>query len=543
MTATTKNSGVKTMEIVPTGSGISAEINAGFAFFLDCVVNLFVMAGILIFAFDFPAEIVYGRIIPGCIVGILVGNLLNVQYTRSLVAKTGNKGLTAIPLGIDLPTIIGVCFFILGPQYASNVAEMGATEAGLHAWKIGIAATVWLGLIKFVLSYFGRAMQNELPQMALVGTMAGIATVWLGANAILGAFTLPEVGLISLIIMAFALIGGHKLPLSMPGAVIAIIVGTIAYYLFAVAGYGNGYELKDIPELTPALPMPTLAGFTGIGGGVTAYLGIIFPFALLIAASAVNVVAGAKIVGDDFDPRRTVQMDAGTTLIMALFGGTAQTTPYFGHTTYKRMGATSHYSLGAALLITVGGFFGVVAFASQLIPAGVLTPILVVVAADILRLAFTGGDVHRAPALLFAIIPGILYYTHTKIGELLNAIRMGLQDSGMTVEQVVGSTWLNNHALLGALSSGYVLTSLIWGSMIVWILDRQLIRAAGAAFFAAIVAFFGVIHSVLSSSGMYLPWNLVAADGAIQLPYQFATAYLMAGLLLLFLHLMPKEES
>ena len=528
-------------EQIKPGSQISADINAGFAFFLDCVVNLFVMAGILIGAFDFPAEIVYGRIIPGCIVGIMVGNLLNIHYTRQLARRTGNNSLTSIPLGIDLPTIIGICFFLLGPQYVSNVEEMGALAAGEHAWKIGIAASVWMGLIKFGLSYFGRAMQTELPQMALIGTMAGIATVWLGANAILGAFALPEVGLISLMIMAYALIGGHKLPFNMPGAVMAIIAGTLAYYIFAVVGYGNGYELKTVPDLTPALPMPTLAGFTGLAGGVTAYLGIIFPFALLIAASAVNVVAGAKIVGDDYDPRRIVQMDAGTTLIMALFGGAAQTTPYFGHTTYKRMGAGTNYALGAALLITIGGFIGVIAFASQLIPSGVLTPILVVVAADILRLAFTGGDVHRAPALLFAVIPGILYYAHTKIGELLNAVRSGLDGTGLKLDQVINANWSASYALLGALSSGYVLTSLLWGSMIVWILDRQLVRAAGAAFFAALAAFFGIIHSVLASSGMYLPWNLLPGEGAIHLPYQFATSYFIAGLLLLFLHMTTKK--
>lgn len=526
------------------GSQSFKDMNAGFAFFLDCVVNLFVLAGILQFAFGFPEEVLFGKIIPGCIMGILIGNIANFWYTRRRVRLIGNEALTSIPMGVDLPTILGMCFFILGPVFLDNKEALGDIGAATKAWHVGMAATLWMGFIKFGLSFFGRAMQRELPIMALVGTMAGIATVWLGANAVLGTFALPEVGMLSLGVMGFALIAGHTLPLNMPGAVIAIILGTIVYYILALTGAGNGYELITAPAVSPELPTLSLAGLPlMLTNEVTGMLGIIFPFALLIAASAVNVVAGAKIIGDDFDPRHVVQIDSGSTLVMALFGGVAQTTPYFGHTTYKRMGARTNYALGTALVITILGFTGLIAFASKMIPTSALSPILIVVAADIIRLAFTGGDVRHAPALLFAIIPGILYYAKVKVDELYGAISGVITDSGDKIQAVIGESWLNGYALLNTLSSGYILASLIWGTLIVWIIDRQLIKAAGAAFTAALLTYFGVIHSVLGTNGMYLPWTLSASDGPIHLVTQFTTGYAIIGLLMLVFHFAIKEED
>lgn len=527
--------------ILGGGSGpvsqFAGDMNAGVAFFLDFVVNMFVLAGILAGGFGMPVEYVFGKIIPGAIMGILIGNLLMYWVRRETEARTGNEKLTSVPLGIDLPTVFGMAFFIVGPTYVLGVDSLGSEAAANQAWIMGMAATFWMAGIKFILSFFSRIMQHGLPQMALIGAMAGIATVWLGAEAIYGIFELPEIGILSLAIMAFALIADHKLPMNLPGAIIAIVIGTTIYYIIAVVGSVDGYVIKELPAVTPALPMPTLAGLFAVFGSVTNYLGIIMPFALLIAASGVNVVAGARVLGDDYDAIKVVRLDAVATAISALFGGVVQTTPYFGHATYKRMGARSNYALGAAFVVTAGGLLGVVAFASQLIPAAVLKPILVVVASDILRLTFTGGDVRHAPALLFSIVPAILNYSYTKVSDLYGRI-------GEAAQQALSQDWVNGYILLGVMSRGYILTSLIWASMVVWIIDRKMTRAAGAAFTAALCTKFGIIHSVLGSAGMYLPWNMPELGGAELLVDRVALGYLIAGVMLLaFGYFKSNEKS
>jgi len=517
-------------------SQLASDMNAGVAFFLDVVVNMFVLAGVLMGTFGFPGDVIFGKIIPGAVAGILAGNLAFNWLARKTIRETENEGITSIPLGLDLPTTFGMAFFVVGPAYGIGLETMDSAEAANQAWIIGMAATLWMAVIKFILSYFGRAMQHELPQMALIGAMAGIATVWLGAEAIYGVFELPEIGILALIIMAFSLIAGHKLPFNLPGAVLAIVVGTAIYYILAFAGAGDGYVVQTMPDFSPAIPLPTLDGITGMFGIVTNYIGIIVPFALLIAASAVNVVAGAKIVGDDYNPATVVRLDSAATAIGAIFGGVVQTTPYFGHATYKRMGARTNYALGAAGAMTVVGFAGAVAVASKIIPAAVIKPILVVVASDIMRLAFSGGSVRHAPALLFAIVPAILNYTHTKVSGLYFMLDAKAQAG-------LGADWMAGYMLLGAMARGYILTSLVWAALVVWVIDGKMLRAAVAAFAAAVFTEFGIIHSVLGSSAMYLPWAIPDLGGYETLPHRIAGGYFIAGVMLLLFAMMKKEGS
>ena len=62
----------------------------------------------LIGIFGFPAEVVFGRMFPGTALGVLVGNLLYTWMARRLMVKTGRNDVTAMPLGLDAPTSIGM---------------------------------------------------------------------------------------------------------------------------------------------------------------------------------------------------------------------------------------------------------------------------------------------------------------------------------------------------------------------------------------------------------------------------------------------------
>lgn len=62
---------------------------------------------------------------------------------------------------------------------------------------------------------------------------------------------------------------------------------------------------------------------------------------------------------------------------------------------------------------------------------------------------------------------------------------------------------------LRVLSNGYILTRLLWGALVVWIIESRFKAAACIGFICSALSFFGVIHSVLPNSSMYLPWQLV----------------------------------
>jgi AGZA family xanthine/uracil permease-like MFS transporter len=544
MSAAAANSGGQT----PLTQKYSGDINAGFAFLLDCVVNLFVLSALLSI-FGFPMEIIQTRIIPGALLGIVVGILLNVRMARRIAKETGNPNITAMPIGLDMPTTVGVTLTILGPLFLILKSELGdVQEAAKITWYVGMASTVWMGLIKFGLSFFGHAIQRLLPISALLGAMVGVAIVWLGANAVLGVFTAPEVGLIALAVMIYALIGGFRVPGALPGAVAAVLLGTLVFYVMGAAGLMDGFAWPQVSGLALYVPLPTFGGLEQLFGRALFYMAIIVPFALLITASTINLTAGANLLGDDLKSGELIRVDASATIIGAIFGNVVQTTPYFGHATYKRLGARTAYAIGVAAALTLGGMIGVIGFLIDVLPDAAIKPILIVVACDIVRLAFKGVQVQHSPAVAFAVMPAILNFAFVKVSELMSHVESGIEQLqsaaaslNAAAQQVITQSaafvpadWLQGYILLGALSRGYILTGLLWAAVVAFVIDRQFMRSAYVLMISAALSLFGIIHSVLPDSAIYFPWHLeLAHPAAADLPYHLAAGYLLAGLTIL----------
>lgn len=528
--------------------GGSGDINAGFAFLLDCVVNLFVLSALLA-SFGFPLDLIQSRIIPGALVGIIVGNLMSVRLARRVAHRTGNPNVTAMPLGLDLPTTVGFAVAIVGPLFLALQARgLSVSEAATMAWYVGMAGTIWVGLIKFGLSYFGGLIQRILPMAALLGSMVGIAIVWLGANAMLGVFSLPEVGLLSLGIMVYALIAGHKMPAALPGAVAAILFGTAVYYLMGGVGLLDGFTWPQPNGLGIAFPLPSLGGIEQLFGETIFYLAVILPFALLVTASTINLTAGANLVGDDLKSGELIRADAVGTIAGALFGGVVQTTPYFGHPTYKRMGARTAYSLGVALVLAIGGILGVIQFLIDVLPDAAIKPVLIVVACDIVRLAFKGVDSDDSPGVAFAAMPAIIAFAHVKVGDLYRAMETGLAGardafsaSGdaagaamLQAQVMLPAAWQHEYALMGAMARGYILTGILWAAAVSYVINKRFKEGAAALLIAGGLSLFGIIHSVLDNSAIYLPWNLSLESSFLtSLPYRFAAGYALAALVII----------
>ena len=530
------------------GQRFTGDINAGFAFLLDCIVNLFVLSTLLSI-FGFPLEIIQTRIIPGALVGIVIGILLNVRMARRIVRETGNANITSMPIGLDMPTTVGITLTVMGPLFLILKGELGdPEEAAKIAWYVGMASTIWMGLIKFVLSFFGGLIQRLLPISALLGAMMGVAIVWLGANAILGVFTMPEVGLIALAVMIYALIAGAKVPGALPGAVAAILLGTIVYYGMGAVGLMEGFAWPEIAGMAFYAPIPSFGGPEVLFGRSLFYMAIIVPFALLITASTINLTAGANLLGDDLNSGELIRVDAAATIIGAIFGSVVQTTPYFGHATYKRLGARQAYALGVAVVLTLGGVTGAVGFLIDVLPGAAIKPILIVVACDIVRLAFKGVKTEHSPAVAFAIMPAILNFAFVKVSELMSHVEAGIdrlenaaaslneaaQQVIMQASTMVPADWLQGYILLGALSRGYILTGLLWAAVVAYIIDHQFVRSSYVLAVSAALSLFGVIHSVLPNSAIYFPWQLDLSDlTTAQLPYRLAAGYMLAGLTIL----------
>ncbi len=487
------------------------DLNAFFGLVLDNVTNLVMLTGILVGVFRYPVEKVYSLMIPGTALGVLFGDLVYTWLAFRLARRTGRTDVTAMPLGLDTPSTIGIATAVLGPVYLE-------TKDPVLAWQVGMATLIIIGVFKLVLSFFGDWAGRRIPQAGLLGSLAGIGITLLVFFPVMKIFSAPIAGIAALGIILYSIIAKKRLPFGFPGAFLAVAAGCFLYYLV------GGLDLLGMrvaaPALTlhPALPIPTIGFFHGFGKAIS-YLPIAFPFALLTIIGGINNTESARVAGDEYRTRDILLTEAFSTIVAALFGGVAQTTPYIGHPAYKAMGGRAAYTLATGLFIGIGGALGIMSFVVEAIPEAVITPILLFVGIEIVSQAYVESPRRHVPAVTFAIVPTVGYlvltYADTLIGKLDPSVSL---PAALTAD-------LN---ILRAVGHGFILTAILWGGLLADLIDGKLRRASFGLLLCAVFAMFGLIHSITPSGEIYFPWN-----NGNSLIWQIALGYAIVGAVLL----------
>src|SRR5262249_15475636 len=94
----------------------------------------------------------------------------------------------------------------------------------------------------------------------------------------------------------------------------------------------------------------------------------------------------------------------------------------------------------------------------------------------------------------------------------------------------------------------FILTSLLWATVLSYLIDGRIKAACVALLLASFLAFFGVIHSPLSSSPIATPGHVIEqlrkegryAATAHQTPYHWSAAYTMSAAVLMALGLLGR---
>jgi AGZA family xanthine/uracil permease-like MFS transporter len=504
---------------------VAGDCNGFFGLMFDNLTVLSFLAAILVTGFQFPADLVYSRMFPGTALGVLFGNLCYTAMAVRLGRRTGNPHVTAMPLGLDTPSTIGLALTVLGPCFVS-LKQQGLDEraAALLTWQVGMAVMVMIGLLKLALSFVGGWVRRMVPQAGLLGSLAGIGLALIGFLPLTDIFALPLVGVISLGLILYTLVAHRKLPFHCPGVLAAVATGTALYYVLGPLDLLGADFVRPHLELRLAWPVPRADCLQGFDAALR-YLPIALPFGLLTVVGGINVTESARVAGDDYRTRDILLVEAGATLLAGVCGGVAQTTPYIGQPAYKAMGSRVGYTLITGLFIGLGGILGYVGFIVELIPRAVLAPILVFVALDIMTQAFAACPAKHTPAVAFAYFPTIARLLQIKltnpawVAPATFAALLG--ETGRTLPEL---------QVIVALGNGFILTGMLWGAAVACLIDHQLRRAAIYLMILSGLTFFGVIHSAMPDGNLYLPWHLAAPARLI--PYQFSAAYLLGAALL-----------
>ncbi len=515
---------------------VLGDINGFFGLAFDNFTVLSFLAGILIFGFQFPADVIYKRMFPGTAFGVLVGDAIYTWMAFRLARRTGNPRVTAMPLGLDTPSTIGLALTVLGPAFVALKAQgMTPQDAAMMTWYIGMSTMVFIGVFKLALSFAGPWIQRMVPQAGLLGSLAGVGLALLGYLPIVEIFGMPLIGMVALGIILYAVVARIRLPKGFPGVFAAVIAGCALYYTLGPMGLTGGTYTAPSPELHFGFPTPTLDFLKGLAGAIK-YLPIAIPFGLLTVIGGINVTESARVAGDEFDTRQILLAEAVSTLVAGICGGVAQSTPYIGQPAYKQMGSRAGYTLLTGLFIGLGGILGYVSFIVELIPRPVIAPILVFVALDIICQAFIATPQRHAPAVAFTFFPIIARLVQIELSNPdfvpLDRFQQLIAASGPRLPDLLVTV---------ALGNGFVLTAMLWGAFVAKLIDRELKAASFYLMICAGLTFFGVIHSALPEGNMYMPWSLPAA--ARRIPYQFTAAYLVLAVILIALSFTKSSQE
>jgi adenine/guanine/hypoxanthine permease len=516
------------------------DLNAFFGLMLDNVTNLVFLAQILILVFGFPADIVYGRMFPGTAFGVFVGDLIYTVMAFRLARRTQNPNITAMPLGLDSPSTIGIAFAVIGPAFLAAKAEgLDPQAAGMIAWKVGMATMIIIGVVKFLLSFVGYYVEKLVPEAGLLGSLAGVGIALLGLLPLEHVFGTPIAGMVALGIIIYALVAKIRLPFNLPSVFLSVIGGAIIYYILVALKIVHAPEIA--PKFVIAFPVPTLEFLAGFERALV-YLPIAIPFALLTVIGGINVTASARIAGDSYRTQSILLAEAVATLAAGITGGVAQSTPYICHPAYKAMGGRAAYTLATGLFIGLGGIFGFISFLAQVLPQAALAPILIFVGLDIVEQSYHSTPKRHATAVTMAILPSMPYLAKIKMIGLVAQVQ-GLFGtiSSLSAETAAklkptldffGPAFQESWFTIITLGNGFIITAMIWGAFTAKLIDRQFFRASAYLFVGAFLSLFGLMHSIKIDGDMYVPWA-VKLNPAGPTPYAIAAAYITLGLVIL----------
>jgi AGZA family xanthine/uracil permease-like MFS transporter len=449
---------------------VKEDIDGFFALFQNNLAN-FVVIAITLIRMGYPTSIVYGRIIPGAAISVLFGNIYYAHMAKQLAEKENRIDVTALSYGISTPVMFIYLFAVMQPALALT----GNPEL---AWKIGVAACFLGGLVDVIGSLIGNFIRKHIPRASMLGALAGVAFSVIGAQMFFHTYESPIIGLLSLTIILIGFLGRKRMPFKIPSTLFAIIIGTIIAYTFKEASINQLSEGLSIAGFYP--PLPTLAfidGFKQLFGPFVSMFAVLLPISIYNFIETMNNVEAMAAAGDNYDAGKCQLTDGIGIIVGSLFGGVFPTTVYIASVSAKWTNARRGYSIINGIVFLIASMFGIIAVLSEIIPLPVIAPILVFVGMSMVVQSFTSVPKRHFPAVVLAMIPYLANYMQSKFAnsapEALEAVSTAIIPLG----------------------NGAMFIALIWGAILVFIIDNEFIKASVTSVIAALLAAIGLIHA------------------------------------------------
>jgi AGZA family xanthine/uracil permease-like MFS transporter len=483
----------------------SGDVDGFFGLFFSGFPDLLLIVGLAPVC-GLSTAFVASRVLPGVAASVVAGNFFYAWQARRLAYQTGRTDVTAIPFGVNTPTIFAYVFLIMGPVY-------NRTHSSVAAWEAGVFASLLSGLVQTAGAFCTDWLRRHTPRAALLCPLAGLALAYLCLGFIFGIFEQAAIALVPMIVLFTLYASRLRLPGRIPAALVAVGLGAV---LAAVLRALHLYTAAQPAVVAPRLYLPhPVDAFALLGRAeLWSYLPVIVPLALLDTLASLQVLEGVKIGGDDYRTTPSLLMNGVGTLAAALLGSPFPTSLYIGHAAHKENGARSGYSVLNGLVTMLLCTTGLLPLVLRIVPLEVAGPVIVWFGLVTVGQAFTKVQPQHAVAVALGLIPVLAQWAAGLLDTVARA-------AGSSLSAVMGGLH-GEIALAGVLSlgQGALLTSMLWATALALAADRRFLQGAAWLGAAAALSAIGVIHA----------WRLTPAGIEGRLGWWVAPAFAVSYL-------------
>lgn len=495
------------------------DLDGFFGLFVDNLVQLLLivtLCGGLCGMSGVDARFIYQIILPAAAISILVGNVFYAWQAHRVARRENRDDVTALPYGINTPSLIVYVFFVMVPVYQ----DTGSAEA---AWKMGLVACLGSGLIELIGALVAERVRQRTPRAALLSTLAGIAIGFIAMTFALQIWARPVVAMLPLGIVLITYFSGIRFPMGLPGGLVAIVAGTLIAWI--LPGTWTGVSM-DAGAIADAWTQRSVCPPVWCGGVLwevlsqpsawLKYLSVIVPMGLFNVIGALQNIESAEAGGDRFHTGASLAANGVGTALAACLGSCFPTTIYIGHPGWKGLGARAGYSTLNGVVISILCLTGTLAIVEQIVPMEAGIAIVLWIGIVITAQAFQATPRAHAPAVALGLFPAIAAWGATCVfGAFLRA-------GGANMQQVLTDSAgadVNGFLLHGLIlmERGYIFTCMIIAAVSAFLIDRRFFQAAFWSLLGAVVAATGMTHAyVLEGNAVgYLLIGSTPPSGAL----------------------------
>lgn len=514
---------------------VAGDIDGFFGLMVDNLIQLLVLMGLCAGVCGFPMVFILKTVLPGAAVSLLVGNLFYAYQAYMVAKKEGREDVTALPYGINTVSLFAFIFFVIFPVYK-------ATGNYEKAWKIGLIACLLSGIIEFLGSFIAEFIRKITPRAALLSALSGIAITFISMDFLIRTFQNPLVAFLPFGIILLQYFGKFKFPFHLPGGFVSVVAGSILAWVSGLWG-------KPLMDSSLLLNAGSSIGFNlpGIYIGeiietlkkadIKEYASVIIPMGIFNVVGSLQNIESAEAAGDKFNTRDSLLVNGAGTIIGAFMGSPFPTTIYIGHPGWKALGARWGYSVMNGVFMSIVCFLGLMGLLQAIIPIEAGMAIVLWIGIIIGAQAFETSPGNHSPAIIIGLFPALAGWGMLLVQNVFmyadGQLQKILSDAKVTSAQTLALSSIPldvpflPYTLGGlvALSQGFLLSSMIWASISVGIIEKDFKNAAIWAISGAILSAIGLIHSFAFAGNAILNnYNIPAAP-------QFVVGYAILSIL------------